>query len=432
MTSQQQTTIVSSQQPDPALRVLVVDDQDMQRLIVRRALEKLGHEVIEADSGVTALQQIAVNPCDMIISDWLMDEMDGLELCQAIRARQDLPYIYFMLMSSRDSRDDLLAGLNAGADDYLPKPLDMDELAVRIRIGQRLITLQSSLNDRNRQLDEALAQINADIEAAGEFQRALLPQGDMQAERSRFDWIFLPSARVSGDSLNYFRLDDHHVGFYNVDVAGHGVSSGMVGMLMAQSLDPRSYGCVLRSVDSTGTVSITPPSEAIAALNRQMTSFDLDMNYLTCVYGTLDERTGVVRLVRAGHTWPVVIEADGQARTIDDEGDMPVGLFDTADFHEIMVTLNAGDRLILYSDGVTEAESPSGEQFEIERFSARLGEALASDPASALDQVTTALKNWCQQPKSQFRDDVSILMIEYAGNANSAQENLMREQQLCS
>lgn len=401
------------------LRVLVVDDQDMQRLIVRRALEKLGHEVIEADSGITALEQININNCDMIISDWLMDQMDGLALCQAVRARNDLPYIYFMLMSSRDSRDDLLAGLNAGADDYLPKPLDMDELAVRIRIGQRLITLQASLNERNRQLDQALSQINADIESAGEFQRGLLPQDRLQSSRSRFDWIFLPSARVSGDALNYFRLDEHHIGFYNVDVAGHGLASGMVGMLMAQSLDPRSSGCVLRTVQRDGSVTVTPPAAAIDALNTQMTSFDLGMNYLTCVYGALDERTGQVQLVRAGHTWPIVIDSNGNARVIDEDGDMPVGMFDSAEFHEITVQLQPGDRLILYSDGVTEAETPSGEALETERFCRLLGDALNDSPATALSTVATALKNWCALPKLQFGDDVSILVIEYAGvNAN--------------
>ena len=136
--------------PSP-LRVLVVDDQDMQRLIVRRTLQKLGHNVVEASSGDGALEVLGRQPIDLVISDWVMDGMDGVELCRTLRERSDLPYVYFILMSSRDSREDLLAGLNAGADDFLRKPLDFDELAVRLRSGQRLLELQSSLNERNTQ-----------------------------------------------------------------------------------------------------------------------------------------------------------------------------------------------------------------------------------------------------------------------------------------
>ena len=125
-----------------ALCVLVVDDQAMQRLIVRRALEKLGHRVIEASSGDGALEVLRREPVDLVISDWVMDGIDGVELCRLLRGLADLPYIYFILMSSRDTREDLLAGLNAGADDFLRKPLDFDELALRIRSGQRLLALQ--------------------------------------------------------------------------------------------------------------------------------------------------------------------------------------------------------------------------------------------------------------------------------------------------
>ncbi|MGB7181774.1 MAG: SpoIIE family protein phosphatase [Burkholderiaceae bacterium] len=398
------------------LRVLVVDDQDIQRLIVRRALEKLGHQVREANSGASALVSLEKEPADMIISDWLMDEMDGLELCRAVRNRANHPYIYFVLMSSRDSRDDLLAGLNAGADDYLAKPLDMDELGVRIRIGQRLITLQASLQDRNDRLDAALALIHQDIEAAGQFQRDLLPREPLQSDRSQYNWMFLPSARVSGDSLNYFRLDANHIGFYNVDVAGHGVASGMVGMLMAQSLDPRSAGCVLKKLNPDQSVQITPVNEAIGALNRQMTAFSLGANYLTCLYGVLDERSGLVRYVRAGHTIPIVVRADGRSDVSHVDGDMPVGLFNNAEFTELSIQLHAGDRLILYSDGITEAAAPDNEQYEIDRFAQLLSRTIGQPTDDVMSQLRDELQQWAGVSDPVFSDDLSILIVEYANH----------------
>jgi phosphoserine phosphatase RsbU/P len=370
--------------------------------------------VVEADSGLTALDVLGREPVDLVISDWVMDGMDGVELCRSLRERSDLPYVYFILMSSRDSREDLLAGLNAGADDFLRKPLDFDELAVRLRSGQRLLELQSSLNERNALLDQALKHIDADIRAAAEFQKGMLPHEATRWPRSAFDWLFLPSSSVSGDAVNCFRLDEHHIGFYNVDVAGHGIASAMVGMLMTQSLDPRSSGCVLRRPGPDGATQITPPQEALAALNRQMTSLELGSNYLTCTYGVLDERCGAVRLVRAGHTMPVIVRASGVHEVVEEEGDMPIGLFDFAEFHVINLQLAAGDRLCLYSDGVTESESPEEEEYG----AARLGEFLGRTNGQPLPLVISQFKNemqrWNGNTGEAFKDDVSMLVIEYA------------------
>lgn len=395
-----------------SLSVLVVDDQAMQRLIVRRTLQKLGHRVVEASSGDGALEVLRREPVDLVISDWVMDGMDGVELCRSLRELADLPYIYFILMSSRDTREDLLAGLNAGADDFLRKPLDFDELALRIRSGQRLLALQSSLNERNKLLIDALSRIDADIRDAAEFQKTMLPDGLLDSCHSSFCWLFLPSASVSGDGLNCFRLDEHHVGFYNVDVAGHGVASAMVGMLMAQSLDPRSSGCILRRTGADGHVVITPPSEAVAVLNRQMTSLQLGSNYLTCSYGMLDERSGEVVLVRAGHTMPVLVRADGTTEVLAD-GDMPVGLFDSADYHDIHLRLAPGDRLCLYSDGVTESESADRVEYSVERLAQFLGEAISWPLAEVTRRLKDELRNWSGNSSDVYRDDVSMLVIEY-------------------
>lgn len=404
------------------LRVLVVDDQQMQRLIVRRTLQKLGHLVVEASSGEDALRVLASEPIDLVISDWVMEGMDGVELCRTLRERSDLPYVYFILMSSRDTREDLIAGLNAGADDFLRKPLDFDELAVRIRSGQRLLELQSSLNERNALLNDALSHIAADIRAAAEFQKGMLPSGSLDSTRSGFDWLFLPSASVSGDAINCFRLDEHHVGFYNVDVAGHGVASALVGMLMTQSLDPRSTGCVLRKTDANGHIVITPPAEAVAVLNRQMTSLELGSNYLTCSYGLLDERSGEVVLVRAGHTMPVIVRANGATEVLEDEGDMPVGLFDSADYHHLHLRLAPGDRLCLYSDGITESESADEVEYGVDRLAVFLCDAIGWPLAEVTHRFKDEMRRWSGNSSDAFKDDVSMLLIEYVNGTGTPPE----------
>jgi sigma-B regulation protein RsbU (phosphoserine phosphatase) len=407
---------MKNENPVP-LRVLVVDDQKMQRMAVRRTLQKFGHTTLEADCGDHALAIVDSQAVDLIISDWMMPGMDGVQLCRTLRARDDLPYIYFILMSGRDTREDLLAGLSAGADDFLRKPLDFDELMVRIHSGQRLLGLQSLLNDRNQLLKDALTRIDADIQAASEFQQQMLPCAPLDSSRSSCGWLYLPSARVSGDALNFFRLDENHVGFYNVDVAGHGVASAMVTMLMTQSLDPRSTGCLLLRTGADGKAVITPPDEALSMLNLQMTGMALGSNYLTCAYGILDERSGRVRLVRAGHTLPVIVHADGRTAIVDNEGDMPVGLFDFALFHNIEFALGPGERLCIYSDGVTESVSPAEVEYGVARLADFLGSTISVPLHGVTELLTAELRSWSGGSGNAFNDDVSMLVVEYANGA---------------
>jgi phosphoserine phosphatase RsbU/P len=337
-------------------------------------------------------------------------------LCRSLRARRDARYVYFILMSSRDSREEFLAGLEAGADDFLRKPLDIEELGVRVRGAQRILALQDSLRERNEQLGAALGRINEDIRAAGELQRVLLPSAELDSSRCRMRWTYLPSATVSGDAVNFFRLDEHHIGFYNVDVAGHGVASGMIGMLLAQSLDPHSPGSLLFVTDDQGRRVPASPSECVAALNAQMMRFRLGSTYLTCTYGVLDERDGGIRYVRAGHTTPLLLAADGSCRCLDEEGDMPVGMFDFASFHDLTLRLSAGERLVLYSDGVTENESPDGEEYGTQRLAAFLAAQATGPSADISSGLAREMHTWCAS-EGPFKDDVSLLLIEYDNGA---------------
>jgi phosphoserine phosphatase RsbU/P len=395
------------------MRILVVDDQDMQRLIVKRALTKLGHQVFEADCGEKALQVIAEHDIDLVVSDWVMEGMDGAQLCRAIRLREGVRYVYFILMSSRDTREDLLEGLSAGADDFLRKPIDVDELAVRLRSGHRLLKLQANLEEKNTRLDEAYQRIQKDVDDASIFQKGMLPHGNINDSRAQFAWLFIPSMLVSGDGLNYFRLDDNHIGFYNLDVSGHGVASAMVSMMVTQMLNPVFTGCLLWGKDNQGNKFIKEPNILVSELNEQLMKLGFGSTYLTCVYGILDLRNGELRMVRAGHTLPVIVTAGGIAHLPNDDGDMPVGMFEGASFHNILVTLSPGSKICFYSDGVTECPNPNEEMYEIERLTTFLQENSTENAKTITLKFAPVIKEWKGLNVSDFLDDVSMLVIEY-------------------
>jgi CheY-like chemotaxis protein len=154
------------------MRVLVADDEVIFRRMVRGLLVRAGHDVIEAAAGDEALRILtAADAPSMGILDWMMPALDGIDLCRTVRAQEaalesqkECPAgrvsPYLILLTSKDRREDIVNGLDAGADDYLTKPFDSGELRARVRVGERILGLQQALGDRVIALEQALAQVN--------------------------------------------------------------------------------------------------------------------------------------------------------------------------------------------------------------------------------------------------------------------------------
>jgi two-component system, cell cycle response regulator len=135
------------------MRALLADDDDFYRHLIRKALETWGYEVVTASDGIAALDiLLGADAPNLAILDWMMPGIDGVNVCSRVRARGGSPYIYILLVTTRNQKKDLIAGLEAQADDYLIKPFDLQELKVRLRSGQRIIDMQTSLASKQREL----------------------------------------------------------------------------------------------------------------------------------------------------------------------------------------------------------------------------------------------------------------------------------------
>ena len=203
------------------MRILIADDEGSIRLFLNRVLRKLDYEVIETCNGAEAWDTLKKEKIKIVITDWLMPEMDGIELCQKIRRANFPHYTYIIILTSKDAKDELVEGMEAGADDFMVKPFNVDELSVRVRAGERIIKLEEQLarqneklSDTNRKLNEAYNTIKTDLEAAAKVQTSLLPKSESIDSKIEFDWLFLPSAFLAGDIFNYFRFDNEKVGSY--------------------------------------------------------------------------------------------------------------------------------------------------------------------------------------------------------------------------
>lgn len=279
------------------LTILIVDDSRSYRHLLGSMLSKWGYRVLEAQDGVHALAMLETQTINAVISDWEMPQMDGVALCHQIRQRDFGHYIYAILVTARQSIDDLVQGLESGADDFLSKPVNQSQLRARLHAAERILTLESTLAIRNQRLSSAYRQIEQDLQAAARLQRSVLPAAALTFSGYQADWMFLPSAYVSGDLLNYFALDARHLAFYCIDVAGHGVSAAMLSLAVAREfLTGRADGRLL--IDEGGVIA---PHQVVAALNRRF-CFDNEeiTSYFTLIYGFIDTRTGRGRSVRPG------------------------------------------------------------------------------------------------------------------------------------
>lgn len=426
--------LITNGQPaaDLQVTIMIVDDSKSYRHLMAATLLKWGFNVCEAEDGQQALQKLAEQPINIVISDWEMPVMDGVALCQAIRSDDFGHYIYVILLTARQSMEDLLTGMEAGADDFLSKPVNQNQLRARLHAAERVLLLESTLEARNKKLSYAYHQIESDLQAAAKLQHSFLPSHNLLLAGFEFDWMFLPSAYVSGDLLNYFPLGEQHIAFFSVDVAGHGISAAMLSLAVSREfLAGRISSQLLLHQTASGEQVPAAPHRVVEALNQRF-CLDNDQvtSYYTLIYGVINTRNGEGVLCQAGHPTPFIVRADGELCSVGDGG-MPVGLFDNAEYQDTYFNLQAGDRLYLYSDGVTECENKLQELYGEQRLQALLTECRGLAKAEIFAKVEHALSLWCssehensRQPGAVshqlFTDDISLMAIERIATPDNA------------
>jgi sigma-B regulation protein RsbU (phosphoserine phosphatase) len=141
------------------MRILIAEDEPISKRLLETILTKAGHDVVAVEDGIRALDSIQKEVPDILITDWMMPELDGLELCRRLRTLNLPSYVYVILLTALTQKENVTQGLDAGADDYVTKPFERTELLARVRAGERVIQLEKSLRERNEELSEALAQV---------------------------------------------------------------------------------------------------------------------------------------------------------------------------------------------------------------------------------------------------------------------------------
>lgn len=281
----------------------------------------------------------------------------------------------------------------------------LKELVLKYASAQKeLVRLNKSLIEKQKRLDD-------DLKAAAGIQETLLPNRSLELDNLKAAWKFLPCQIIGGDIFNVFPLDNDHLALYMVDVSGHGVPSALVTVSVSQVLQPDSR-LLRKAIKATPSIyEIMPPRSVLKALDEQYPLERFDM-FFTIVYAVLDIREGYLCYAKAGHPSPVLLHSGGDLEVLDKNGPI-IGMGSPAPFVEERRELEKGDKVIFYTDGVTEYEDHRGNFFGTERFYAVLNEFGDQPIETILDEVIRSMLEFGGHAEPQ--DDVSLLGIEFSG-----------------
>ncbi|MEO1723116.1 MAG: SpoIIE family protein phosphatase [Pseudomonadota bacterium] len=405
--------------------VLIVDDSATQRLLLSAHLRRWGFKVTEAPNGLDALEILRDQPIDLVLTDWVMPGLDGPGLCEAIRGLPDHGFIYVLILTSRTGSAAVSDGLTAGADDFLMKPVNTVELKARLDAGIRIVSMERRLAGEQRATARALRElqslysaIEVDLAAAAALQREQLPPTYARANGAEVATLCRFAGHVGGDHVGFFEIGSDMVGLYSIDVAGHGVASALLALRLAQYFAPPDpANNIALTLGPDGLPTARMPEEVMAELNRRCNaSMEHDV-YFTMAYAVLELDTGHVRICQAGHSPAALLDTSGNVRFNEAGAGPPVGLFEEASYASGLLTLKPGERLILYSDGITEAGTDAGPDGMLGAagFAGLLAPLSARPVAEMLPELSAALDRVAGS--TRIDDDVSAVVIECPNTA---------------
>jgi len=394
------------------VKILVADDSTLQRRVTAEYLQRFGFQVLEAADGNQALELLQQErDVPLVITDYEMPGMNGFELCTQIRQHADKNQVAVIGVSGREASLLSVKLLKAGANDFLTKPFEREELYTRIMHALENQEYIQQINSSLQTISRMHARMKKDLDAAARLQQSLLPAELPQFASVATARLFVPCDELAGDTFNIFRLDDTRLGVFVVDVSGHGVQAALLSVTLSRLLTPEAgrTSFLVEPDEQTGQTVIHPPSEVCSRLNREFPMDPETFQYFTMVYGILDLDAGTFCFASAGHPGPLLVR-EGTAPVAEGSLNMAIGFMPEIAYQQQTLELHAGDRLYFYTDGLVETQNPAGEEYGVDRLCARLQKERGSGLEASLQNVYSSVMEW---NGGVFKDDVTLCALEY-------------------
>lgn len=370
------------------VKILAIDDSSSIRQYLRWMLGDHYHLALAA-SGEEGLALYRRERPDVIILDMNMPGLDGLEVIRRLRQGERDEDVFIIVLTADDGRQAKTRALNGGANDFLIKPVDQDELLARLGVASRQVHL-------NRKLRQAYDAIAAEMDLVASLQRRLLPGASPRLAGVKIGSLYQPSGRASGDYFDFFPVGEGRLRCAVADVSGRGARAAFIMAIVRTllRLTQRDYHDL---------------PETLAMVNAQLCQIlGKESDFVTIFAADIDLTRQTLEYVNAGHCPGVLRRAGGDAEILGATAPL-LGFFDI-DFQSRVLDLAGPARLLLYTDGFYEWECQPGEVFGVERFLDLAGRVLARG-GPALDDVLAEITS-AHGRQPLFRDDLTALWIE--------------------
>jgi phosphoserine phosphatase RsbU/P len=381
----------------PIPRTLIADDQPDVLAALRLLLKGAGYQTEAADSPRAVLEALERQQFDLLLMDlnYARDTTsgkEGLDLIERIQALDhDLPIV---VMTAWATVDLAVESMRLGVRDFVQKPWENSRLLRKLRTQIEAGRARRRQHDQESETRVRDRQLKLELDEAREIQRRLMPRRMPNLSGFSLANAWQPARGVSGDYLAAFKLSDSHAALCVADVAGKGFPAAL---LMS------NMQAALKSL----TAESISPSELCAKLNQFMCGNTPLRKFVSCFYGDLDLGKRTLTFSNAGHNPPLLMRRDGECLQLD-EGGCVIGAFCESRYTQREVELNQGDKLLLFTDGVTEARNAAGEEFGDDR----LKHCLQSyDGHSAAELRTIILNEVTRFCAGNFDDDAALMVL---------------------
>ena len=399
---------------DEPHKILVVDDEpDLEQLVLqrmRREIRRGRYAFVFARNGVEALDRLNEDgSIDMVLTDINMPEMDGLTLLKQIPSVD--PNVRSVVVSAYGDMKNIRTAMNRGAFDFVTKPIDFEDLRITIeRTLEHLIMLREALEARDK-----LVALRSDLDLASRMQQSILPDKFPESPDYEIFAGMEPARDVGGDFFDMIELAEGRVGITVADVSGKGVAAALF-MMSSRTLLNSVAVARANPGDVLGEVNrLLRPGDVLSEVNRLLQENNDAAMFVTVFFAIFDSTTGELVYSNGGHNPPVILHADGSSSLLAQDPGVALGVAPEFTYDMYNAILAPGDALVLYTDGVTEAENEKTEQFGLDRLRGILGGA---PPTSAKDintKVFEAVKEFAGKAP-QFDDITCLTLYRRGGN----------------
>ncbi len=405
---------IISVEEDKKIKIAIIDDARFMRTLISSVLEEEGFETVSFGNPVEALKVLSDAPTDIILVDYEMPEMNGLEFIEKFKPKER--HVPTVMLTTETDVNLAVSAIRLGASDFLTKPFKKDELIDILkkvdkdnklikenkRLFEQLSIRETELKKKNEQLYKLYSELEDELRMASEIQKNLLPQTYPKINGYKFSVKYKPSQDIGGDFYDFITLPNGNIGVAFADVAGHGIPASLLSTMFKVHL-------------VSNTKEVHEPSKLLKKLNEAVVESFPDGKFISLFYLEIDINTGEITYCKAAQEPALVVKSSGEILELKGKGQV-LGLFSEKDFPGILnfktekLTLEKGDKLFLYTDGINESQNKDDEFYGVDRLKNALSNSSKDSAEDTLVNIYNDLKVFLDG--LSILDDLTMMCIE--------------------